>query len=88
MLPLGIKTEVQSLGNVLAPSLLLRILLARTIVARPQLLIFEGILHDMEPTIRETIMRRICDKEEPWSVIFVSNDPNLTPHIDRRLILH
>jgi hypothetical protein len=37
--------------------------------------------------LRETLLRRLCSKDEPWSVIFVSNDPNLTPHVDRRLIL-
>jgi ABC-type dipeptide/oligopeptide/nickel transport system ATPase subunit len=71
----------------LAPTDIMRILLARAILARPKVLIFDGILHDMSPAIRETILQRLCSKDEPWSVIFVSNDPNLTPHIDRRIIL-
>jgi ABC-type bacteriocin/lantibiotic exporter with double-glycine peptidase domain len=62
-------------------------LLARAILSRPQILIFDGILHNLPPALRETILRRICSKDEPWSVVFVSNDPNLTSHIDRRLIL-
>jgi hypothetical protein len=41
----------------------------------------------MHPTMRETILRRLCSKDEPWSVVFVSNDPNLTPHVDRRIII-
>jgi putative ABC transport system ATP-binding protein len=49
---------------------------------------FRGILHNMHPAMRETILRRLCSKEEPWSVIFVSNDPNLTPHVDRRIMLN
>ena len=65
----------------------MQILLARAILARPQILIFDGIIHTMQPTMRETVLRRVCSKDEPWSVIFVSNDPNLTPHIDRRIIL-
>jgi ABC-type multidrug transport system fused ATPase/permease subunit len=86
-LPLGIKSHVRTPGKVLAPTHILRILLARAILARPQILIFDGIIHNMQPTMRETILRRLCSKDEPWSVIFVSNDPNLTPHIDRRIIL-
>ena len=86
-LPQGIKTHVRSPGKVLAPTHILRILLARSILARPQILIFDGIIHNMQPTMRETILRRLCSKDEPWSVIFVSNDPNLTSHIDRRIIL-
>lgn len=86
-LPLGIKTHVRASGKMLAPSQIIRILLARAILARPQILIFDGIIHNMHPTMRETILRRLCSKDEPWSVIFVSNDPNLTSHIDRGVIL-
>lgn len=86
-LPQGLKTHVRVPGKVMAPTHILRILLARAILGRPQLLIFDGIMHNMQPTMRETILRRLCSKEEPWSVIFVSNDPHLTPHVDRRIIL-
>lgn len=86
-LPQGLKTQVRAPGKILAPTHIVRILLARAILSRPQILIFDGIIHNMQPALRETILRRLCSKDEPWSVIFVSNDPNLTPHVDRRLIL-
>jgi ABC-type bacteriocin/lantibiotic exporter with double-glycine peptidase domain len=86
-LPQGLKTHVRAPGRILAPTHIIRILLARAVLARPQILIFHGILHNMQPVMRETLLRRLCSKDEPWSVIFVSNDPNLTPHVDRRLIL-
>jgi ABC-type bacteriocin/lantibiotic exporter with double-glycine peptidase domain len=86
-LPLGLKTHIRAPGKILAPTHIIRILLARAILARPQILIFDGILHNLQPVLRETLLRRLCSKDEPWSVIFVSNDPNLTPHVDRRLIL-
>ena len=87
-LPHGLKTHVRTAGKIFAPTHIVRILVARAILGRPQLLIFEGILHNMHPAMRETILRRLCSKEEPWSVIFVSNDPNLTPHVDRRIMLN
>lgn len=87
-LPHGLKTHVRSAGKIFAPTHIVRILVARAILGHPQLLIFEGILHNMHPATRETILRRLCSKEEPWSVIFVSNDPNLTPHVDRRIMLN
>jgi ABC-type bacteriocin/lantibiotic exporter with double-glycine peptidase domain len=86
-LPFGLKTHIRTPGRILAPTHILRILLARAILSRPQILIFDGIMHNMQPVMRETLLRRLCSKDEPWSVIFVSNDPNLTPHVDRRLIL-
>ncbi len=86
-LPEGLKTHIQDSGNMLAPTDIMRILIARAILARPKLLIFDGILHDMSPAMRDIILRRLCSKEEPWSVIFVSNDPNLTPYAERQIIL-
>lgn len=86
-LPQGIDSDIRALGEIPAPTHILRILLARAIVGRPQLLIFDGMIHDMQPALRDTILRRICSKEESWTVLFVSNDPNLTPYVDRRIIL-
>jgi putative ABC transport system ATP-binding protein len=86
-LPQGLKTHIRAPGKILAPTHIMRILLARAVLARPQILIFDGILQNLQPVLRETLLRRLCSKDEPWSVIFVSNDPNLTPHVDRRLIL-
>lgn len=86
-LPQGLKTHVRTPGKILALSHITRILLARAILSRPQILIFDGIMHNLQPALRETLLRRLCSKDEPWSIVFVSNDPNLTPHVDRRLIL-
>lgn len=86
-LPMGLGTPVKARGKAFTTSQVLRILVARAIVARPQLLILDGTLHSMQPSLRETILRRLCSKEEPWSVIFVSNDPALKTHVDRRLVV-
>jgi ABC-type bacteriocin/lantibiotic exporter with double-glycine peptidase domain len=86
-LPLGINSNISALGEIPSPTHLLRILLARAIVGRPQLLIFDGLMHDMQPGFRDTILRRLCSREESWTIIFVSNDPGLTPYADRRLVL-
>jgi putative ABC transport system ATP-binding protein len=86
-LPLGLRTPVVAKGKMFSSSQILRILVARAIVTHPQLLILDGTLHSMAQATRETILRRLCSKEEPWSVIFVSNDPSLNVHIDRRICL-
>lgn len=84
-LPHGIKTQVRAEGAVFSPARTQKMLVARAIVTRPQILIFDGLLHIMHPIQRETLLRRLCSKEEPWSAVFVSNDPTLTPYIDRRI---
>lgn len=86
-LPQGINSHISALGEILAPTHILRILLARAILGRPQLLVFDGMIHDMEPTLRDGILQRICSKDEPWTVIFVSNDPTLTSYVDCRIAL-
>jgi ABC-type bacteriocin/lantibiotic exporter with double-glycine peptidase domain len=86
-MPMGLQSPVKRGGKGFTTSQTMRLLVARAIVARPQILILDGTLHSMPPTLRETILRRLCSKEEPWSVIFVSNDPTLSAHVDRRVML-
>ena len=86
-LPLGLETVVHGNGSNLSRSQVLRILLARMIVTRPELLIFNGSLHNIDPTVRLTLLRRLCAKEEPWSIVFVSNDPEVGQLVERRVIL-
>jgi putative ABC transport system ATP-binding protein len=84
----GVKSEVSALGESISPTHVVQILLARAILGRPQVIIFDGLIHSLEPSLRERILRRLCSKDEAWSVIFVSTDPNLTDHADRRIMLH
>jgi ABC-type bacteriocin/lantibiotic exporter with double-glycine peptidase domain len=87
-LPRGVKSDISSLGESISPTHIVQILLARAILGRPQVLIFDGLIHALEPSLRERVLRRLCSKDEAWSVIFVSTDPNLTDHADRRIMLH
>lgn len=70
-----------------AKSQILCILVARAIVARPSLLIFDGTPHNMEPSLRQILLRRLCSKDESWSIIFVSNDPTIGEFVDRWVLL-
>ncbi|MFM8540482.1 MAG: ATP-binding cassette domain-containing protein [Nitrospira sp.] len=86
-MPDGLQTPVRIGGEGFTTSQILRLLVARAIVTRPQILILAGTLHSMPAAMRDTILRRLCSKEEPWSVIFVSNDATLATHVDRRIVL-
>lgn len=87
-MPQGLHTTVSSLDTHLSMSQILRLLVARAIVTRPQLLIFDGTLHNMLPATRELLLRRLCAKDEPWSVVFISNDPTFSTHVDRRVSIN
>jgi putative ABC transport system ATP-binding protein len=41
----------------------------------------------MIPSIREFILRRLCSKDEPWSIVFISNDPTFSSYVDRHVRL-
>ena len=86
-MPDGLTTMVIGHGKQFTLSQTLRLLLARAIVTRPYILILDGTLHSMIPSVREVILRRLCSKDEPWSVIFLSNDPDFKSYVDRRIIL-
>lgn len=86
-LPRGLEAPVLGNGANFTRSQILRILLARMIVTRPPLLVFNGSLHNIEPALRLTLLRRLCSKEETWSVIFVSTDPEIAQFVERRVML-
>jgi ABC-type glutathione transport system ATPase component len=81
-------TIVTGHGNQFTLSQILRLLLARAIANRPHVRIVDGTLHSMVPSVREVMLGRLCSKNEPWSIIFVSNDPTFTSHVDRRITLY
>jgi putative ABC transport system ATP-binding protein len=85
-LPEGVSTQVTGHTGQFTLSQTLRLLLARAIVTRPSVLIIDGTLHSIIPSVREVILRRLCSKDEPWSIIFVSNDPTFM-HAERRVML-
>ena len=86
-MPQGLHTPVSGLEITLSISQILRILVARAIVARPQILIFDGTLHNMLPATRTLLLRRLCAKDHPWSVVFLSNDPTFSADVDRRIVI-
>jgi len=86
-MPEGLSTMVTGHANQFTTSQVLRLLLARAVVTRPYVLIVDGTLHSMVPAVRDVILRRLCSKDEPWSVVFVSNDPTFTSHVDRRVTI-
>ncbi|OGW50612.1 MAG: hypothetical protein A2V62_04505 [Nitrospirae bacterium RBG_19FT_COMBO_58_9] len=86
-MPRGLETRIEAGDTRYTKSQILRILVARAIVTRPPLLIFDGTLHNMEPSLRQILFRRLCSKDEPWAAIFVTNDPSAGEYVDRRITI-
>ncbi len=86
-LPDGLETLVREGGKEFTLSQRLRILLARAIVTRPSLLILDGAMHEVPDHIRETLLRRLCSSDNPWTLIIVTTDPEITTYVDNHLSL-
>ncbi len=86
-MPHGLETRTEPGDLRYTKSQILRILVARAIVTRPPLLIFDGTLHNMEPRLRQILLRRLCSKDEPWAAIFVTNDSSIGAYVDRQIII-
>ena len=80
-LPQGLNTLVHVSEREFAPSQIVRILLARAIVVRPKLLILDGALHEIPNPIRKKILDDLCSEDEPWTVVIVTTDSNITTHV-------
>lgn len=70
----GLKTELVSSGRNLSRGQVQRILIARAIVERPQLLILDEAFTGIDEHRKLQIMRDIFDRSNPWTVINISHD--------------
>ena len=82
-LPDGLNTLVQNSAKEFLPSQIVRILLARAIVMRPKLLILDGGLHEISPSIREKILSDLCSDQEPWTLVIVTTDSAIKTYVQK-----
>ncbi len=87
-MPGGLQTTVSLEGKDLTPSQKLRLLVARAIVERPALLILDGALYELRSDIREVILRRICSRDNPWSVVIVTTHHDIKSVVDHVVEAH
>lgn len=85
--PNGFETELLAEGLNVPRSVRVRLLLARAIIRRPRLLVLGSLLEQLEPIIRMKIMAGLTASEQPWTLVVVSNDPNVARTCDRALVM-
>lgn len=79
--PLGLKTELDPEGKKIPRSIQNKILLARAIVNEPKLLMLEDSMDHVLADEKEQIIKRLIDKENPWSIIVTAVDPIWSKYI-------
>jgi ABC-type bacteriocin/lantibiotic exporter with double-glycine peptidase domain len=84
----GLLTRVGSRGINLSTGQIRRIMIARAIVHRPSLLIIDEGFNGIEDHIKLEILTRLYAKENLWTVITISHDPEIVVHSDTVAVLH
>jgi ABC-type bacteriocin/lantibiotic exporter with double-glycine peptidase domain len=86
--PEGLQTIVEYGGKNISPSQTIQILLARALIGRPKLVILDGGLHEISSPQRETLLRRICGPECPWTVVVVTTDHNIQSFVQKTFFVN
>ena len=78
---------IESPGNKISNSNVKKLLLARSIVGKPKLVIIEDTLEDIDLIHRNKIIDFLTSPENEWSFITISSDPYLLQKVDRVVIM-
>lgn len=86
-LPHGLQTQVVPGGKQFSHTIATKLLIARCLAERPQLLILNDLLHELERADKLKILQFLIDKKNPWTLICVSNDPLIMSACDRIIFM-
>ncbi len=86
-LPDGIQTELTNGGRNLPTHLANKMLIAQGIAGRPRLIVLDDFFQNLDATSRSLILSVLTDRRRPWTVLAVSNDPQLLSAFDRVLVM-
>ena len=87
-LPNGLNTPMVSGGKRFAISFGTKIALARIIITKPKLLIFNDSLANIEENEHKRLIKILTDKSQPWTLIVVSNDPAMMAACERIIVMN
>ncbi|MBN8677558.1 MAG: ATP-binding cassette domain-containing protein [Chitinophagales bacterium] len=85
--PKGLETELLPGGINIPRSTITKILVARAVVARPNLLVMEEPLTALSFKDRINVAQYLAKKDQPWTLICVTEDPVMAAVCDRVVLL-
>jgi ABC-type bacteriocin/lantibiotic exporter with double-glycine peptidase domain len=87
-LPLGYDNPLDPLGSKLSRGVIQRVLIARGIVDKPSLLLFEYAMDQIDFKDRKDIVDFLISRDNPWTLVAVSNDEYLAHKVDKIVIMN
>lgn len=82
-LPDGINTELLGAGTGFHEDFTQKIILARAICKRPKLLVLDIESLNFDKRQMTKVLDKIIDRKRDWTVLFLSNDPNVMEQCDK-----
>ncbi|MEM6297278.1 MAG: ABC transporter ATP-binding protein, partial [Bacteroidota bacterium] len=86
-LPNGFSTFIEPEGRKIPASIVSKLILARSIIDAPRLLIMEEEFSTLEHQDKLRISKLLTDPERPWTLLAISHDPEFARLCDRVVIM-
>jgi putative ABC transport system ATP-binding protein len=86
-LPAGLRTVLETDGNLLSRSQRAQICIARAMVGRPKLLLIDGIIDHLSQVARRSVWQALSAPSAPWTLLIATNDQQIIDVCSERIIL-
>ncbi|MFN3405748.1 MAG: peptidase domain-containing ABC transporter [Cytophagaceae bacterium] len=83
----GLNTKITGGTQGISESIAKRLIVARSIVTRPKMLVLEDNNFGLERAEKIKLTKMITSKENPWTVIMVSNDPDIMSMCNTTIVM-
>ena len=83
----GFDTKIYPQGKQFSKGIIDKLILARSIVDKPKLLLVKDVFSSMVGEERNQIMSFLTEKSNPWTLVIVSRDENLKSLVDEVLLV-
>lgn len=84
-LPDGLETRLATGGQPLTPSQASQLMLARAVLGEPRLLLLDGALDKLTPSLRRRVIAHLFDERHEWTMLVATNQPDVIDACDRTL---
>ncbi|MBL7888365.1 MAG: ABC transporter ATP-binding protein [Bacteroidia bacterium] len=78
----GLDTPIETSGHTLSESVIQKILIARSVVHQPKLVLIENHIDSIEENEKRAIIEFLTDKTNNWTLIAISNDNYFLGKVD------